>query len=115
MLSSQLCAIGARLSVPPRLLGPGSGKSAPAIARGAIAPGDPLGDARNRFAACAAPLTDKVPAPVTREPLTASHEGIASPTLDTVPAGLPPPLIWPEPAHAATSPAVTEPDWTTPL
>ncbi len=114
MLSSQLWAAGARLSIPPKLLELGSGRSAPTMARGAIAPPEPLGEARNRFAACDAPLTAKVPAAVIGEPETASHDGIASPTLETVPAGLPPSRICPDPAQAATSPAVTEPDWATP-
>jgi hypothetical protein len=50
MLSSQLCTTGAKLSTPPRTDGAGAGRSAPTIARGAMAPDEPLGVARNRLA-----------------------------------------------------------------
>ena len=51
---------------------------------------------------------------MTGDPETVSQGGIVSPTLETVPAGLPPSRISPVPAQAAISPAVTEPDWATP-
>jgi hypothetical protein len=61
------------------------GRSPGAIARGANGPVEPLGEARNRFAASDAPVKERVPEVVIGEPLTASQFGAERPTLFTVP------------------------------
>jgi hypothetical protein len=68
-----------------RLIG---GTSALTIARGVIAPEDPLGAARKKFAVSEVPVIASVPDAVTGEPLTVSQLGAVIATEVTVPEPL---------------------------
>jgi hypothetical protein len=61
------------------------GRSAETIARGVIAPEDPLGEARNRLDVSLAPVIVMIPLFVTGLPMTVNQFGTEIPTLVTVP------------------------------
>ena len=61
------------------------GRSASTIARGVIAPEEPFGEARNRFADSLVPVSARVPEVVIGEPPTVNQGGAVKATLVTVP------------------------------
>jgi hypothetical protein len=92
----------------PKAVLPATGRSDGAMARGASAPGNALGEARNVFAGSDAPVKDRVPEDVTGEPPTASQFGAERLTLDTVPTAVstPPAQVMVVPSHFAAPKAV---------